>query len=148
MDTDATPQELSVDEAISFVGSGRFQTRILIVTGLLYAADAIEIMILTFLLPILQDEWNLTTAQIGTIGSVIFAGMFVGTVFWSTISDKFGRKPTVISSNIGQIVFGVLSAVSGDMYSMMVFRFLTGFFLGGSSSCFTMYAELAPKSNR
>ena len=36
----------------------------------------------------------------------------------------------VISSNIGQIIFGILSAASNGMYSMMILRFLTGFFLG------------------
>ena len=60
----------SVDEAITYIGIGPFQYKILIVTGLLWAADGIEIMILTFLLPTLQEEWQLTDAETGTIGSV------------------------------------------------------------------------------
>ena len=100
VDSVDSDHEFTVDESIAYIGKGRFQTRILVVTGLLYAADAIEIMILTFLLPILQDEWDLDTGEIGTIGSVIFAGMFCGTVCWSTISDKFGRKPSYIQISI------------------------------------------------
>ena len=50
--------------------SGTFQYKILIVTGLLWAADAVEIMRLTFLIPILKEEWNLNDGVDGTIGAV------------------------------------------------------------------------------
>ncbi len=46
--------------------------------GMIWGADAIEIMILTFLLPILAEEWDLNTGEDGTIGAVVFAGMLIG----------------------------------------------------------------------
>ena len=71
----AVSKELSVDEAIDAIGAGKFQWKILCVTGLFWAADAIEIMRLTFLLPIWKDEWELDDGIDGTIGAVVFAGI-------------------------------------------------------------------------
>eukprot|EP01084_Bolivina_argentea_P042867 79017_1 len=79
----------TVDEAITAIGVGPFQYKILIVTGLFWAADAIEMMRLTFLLPILKKEWDLDTGIDGTIGAVVFAGILFGNVFWSNFSDRF-----------------------------------------------------------
>ena len=157
----------TVDEAITHIGIGRFQFKILIVTGLLWAADGIEIMILTFLLPTLQDEWNLTDAETGTIGSVgihlhihtptyihscilhsVFLGICIGAIFWSNLSDRIGRKWGVLGSNIGELIFGMLSALSTNLLTIIIFRFLTGFCLGGSSSGYTLYAEYAPNNAR
>ena len=153
--------------------AGKFQYKILLVTGMIWSADAIELMILTFLLPILTEEWDLQQGEDGTIGAIgiyiclylysiqlysiheikynqytVFAGMLIGAIFWPQISDRYGRRWAVIISNTGQIIFGMLSATAWDMYSMMVLRFLTGFCLGASSCGFTLYAEYAPKSDR
>eukprot|EP01084_Bolivina_argentea_P042868 79018_1 len=67
-------QTFTVDEAITAIGIGPFQYKILVVTGLLWAADAVEIMRLGFLIPILKDEWNLSDGVDGTIGAVVFGG--------------------------------------------------------------------------
>eukprot|EP01084_Bolivina_argentea_P110884 197940_1 len=138
----------TVDEAISLIGVGLFQYKILTVTGLIWAADAIEMMILTFLIPILADEWQLNNAEDGTIGAVVFVGLLIGQFFWSNISDRFGRRMPIIISNLGQIIFGMLSATSWNLYSMIIFRFITGFFIGASSCSYTLYAEYAPKADR
>ena len=60
---------ISIDAAIDNLGTGRFQIRVLIVAGLCFAADSMEIMLLSFLSIILQDKWGLTSAQTATITS-------------------------------------------------------------------------------
>ena len=138
----------TVDEALSMIGLGPFQWKILLVTGTLWAADAIEIMILTFLLPTLQEEWNLTDAEVGSIGSAVFAGDLIGALFWSNLSDRIGRRWCIIGSNLGQIIFGMLSAASNEIYFMTFTRLMVGFCLGGSNCSYVLYAEYATQSMR
>eukprot|EP01083_Nonionella_stella_P069777 186214_1 len=47
----------TVDEAISHIGTGKFQWRLLFLTGAIWSADAMEMMLLSFVMPILQAEW-------------------------------------------------------------------------------------------
>eukprot|EP01084_Bolivina_argentea_P150980 263585_1 len=147
-DSNAKEQTYTIDEAINAIGIGKFQWKILIVTGSLWAGDAIEIMILTFLMPLLEEEWNLTTAQSGTIGSAYFAGELVGSLIITNLSDRIGRRKCIIISNAFQIVFGMLSAAATEMYFMMFTRFMVGVCLGGSTCSYTLYAEYAPSDYR
>ena len=109
---------------------------------MIWASDAIEIMILTFLLPILAEEWDLKDGEDGTIGAVVFGGMLFGAVFWPNVSDRKGRRYAILLSNIGQIIFGMLSAAAWDLWSIIILRFITGFCLGATSCGFTLVCNI------
>ena len=115
------------DEAISLIGSGKFQLRLMFLTGGIWAADAMEMMLLSFVMPILQDEWDLGTGLDGAISAVVFAGMLCGVAFWSILADCIGRKKCVIYSNLGCAIFGVLSGLSPNIWFMLAARFCVGF---------------------
>ena len=68
----------TIDDAISYIGSGWFQYRLLFLTGMIVAADAMEMMLLSFLLPKLKNEWNLQPPWDGSIGAIVFVGMLLG----------------------------------------------------------------------
>ena len=75
------------------------------------SADAMEMMVLSFLLPALQKEWHLTPMEDGLLGAIVFAGMFLGNIILSWISDIFGRKPVIIAANFMCAAFGLISGV-------------------------------------
>ena len=138
----------TIDEAITMMGVGRFQWRILICTGILYAGDSTEIMILSFLLPTLSDEWDLSDSIVSFIAVAVFFGQFIGSLFWPHISDKYGRKRTCFYANLGEFITGLSAAFSPNIYVMIILRFLTGFCLGAGSVGYTLYAEYAPSKVR
>lgn len=84
---------LSMDEAVEQIGFGIFQIRILIATGLCFAADAMQVVCLTFLTPILKNEWKLTTDEAASLASSLFAGAMVGTLCLGPLADAIGRRP-------------------------------------------------------
>eukprot|EP00486_Rosalina_sp_Unknown_P016171 CAMPEP_0201597074 /NCGR_PEP_ID=MMETSP0190_2-20130828/193643_1 /ASSEMBLY_ACC=CAM_ASM_000263 /TAXON_ID=37353 /ORGANISM="Rosalina sp." /LENGTH=119 /DNA_ID=CAMNT_0048057831 /DNA_START=12 /DNA_END=368 /DNA_ORIENTATION=- len=49
--------EYSVDEAISLIGTGCFQFKLILITGLLWSTEAIEMIIITILQPVIIDIW-------------------------------------------------------------------------------------------
>ena len=86
---------------------GTFQYLIVLACGLCFAADAMEILLLSFLAVILQAEWGLTETQVDSIISVVFAGAMLGTLVLSTLGDVIGRRP----------VFGLTAALQQDNQS-------------------------------
>ena len=66
--------EYSVSELIDKIGSGYFQYRMMLVTGLLWTADSMEIIALSLIAPILKCEMGLTDVQIASLTTVVFAG--------------------------------------------------------------------------
>ena len=56
-----TSKQLDIEDAIERLGMGTFQYQILVAAGLCFAADAMEILLLSFLAVILRVEWDLQT---------------------------------------------------------------------------------------
>jgi len=52
-------QQFTVDQAIESLGFGWFQWKVLFMTGAIWASDAMEIMFISFIIPVLRDHWSL-----------------------------------------------------------------------------------------
>ena len=87
-DSDIGGGEYSVDEAISLIGTGCFQFKLILITGLLWSTEAIEMMIITILQPIIIEIWNLDELRKGSLALCVFVGMLFGTFLLGTISVR------------------------------------------------------------
>ena len=139
----------TVDDAIERIGLGRFQWRLLGINGLVWAADAMEVLIIGFAIPSLMLTFDLTRPQAGLIGSIFFAGMFVGAWGFGALADRWGRRRIFLITVLLDAVFGLLSALSPNFAVLLVFRFLTGMAVGGTLPVdYAMMAEFLPKKVR
>lgn len=128
---------------------GSFHYKLLVVTGLGWLFDSMDTGLISFVLPILAKEWGLTPEQVGWIGSVGLIGMALGAVLAGTIADKFGRKNVFAATVILYSVSTGLCAVAWNYESLLVFRFLVGFGLGGELPvAATLMSEYAPSQLR
>ena len=128
---------------------GSFHYKLLVVTGLGWLFDSMDTGLISFVLPVLAREWGLTPEQVGWIGSVGLIGMALGAVLAGTIADKFGRKNVFAATVILYSVATGLCAVAWSYESLLVFRFLVGFGLGGELPvAATLMSEYAPSHLR
>ncbi|GAB3692213.1 MFS transporter [Corynebacterium nasicanis] len=94
----------------------------------------------------LMEEWNLNSAQAGTLGSTAFLGMVIGAVWVGRLSDRVGRKFAVIGSVIVLSVFTLLCAFAISPWMFGAFRLLAGIGLGGLvPSVNAMTSDLVPR---
>lgn len=82
----------TLDEALMAVGFGKFQYGILVYAGMGWVAEAMEIMLLSFVGTAVQELWDLSSKQVSLITTVVFLGMLVGAYSLGLISDKYGRR--------------------------------------------------------
>ncbi|MCR5833220.1 MAG: MFS transporter [Selenomonadaceae bacterium] len=128
---------------------GSFHYKLLVITGLGWLFDSMDTGLISFVLPILAKEWGLSPEQVGWIGSVGLIGMALGAVLAGTIADKFGRKNVFAATVILYSVSTGLCAVAWNYESLLVFRFLVGFGLGGELPvAATLMSEYAPTQLR
>ena len=128
---------------------GSFHYKLLVVTGLGWLFDSMDTGLISFVLPILAKEWGLTPEQVGWIGSVGLIGMALGAVLAGTVADKFGRKNVFAATVILYSVSTGLCAVAWSYESLLLFRFLVGFGLGGELPvAATLMSEYAPSKLR
>ncbi len=140
---------LTFEEAIERVGFGRFQKKLLFICGLGWAADAMEVLLISFAIPAISQEWKLTSAEIGLLGTAIFLGMLVGAWFWGRLSDLIGRKVSFIATVLIAALFGLFSALAPSFAWLVVLRALTGFGVGGMLPVdYSIFAEYLPAHRR
>ncbi|RDU35435.1 MFS transporter [Neobacillus piezotolerans] len=78
----------------------------------------------------IEQEFNLTAAQLGLISSIFFIGYAGMNVPSGILGDKIGKKKVLVP---GFILFGILAAVTGSMTTFGTFMFawlLVGIFQG------------------
>ncbi|KDP45839.1 hypothetical protein JCGZ_17446 [Jatropha curcas] len=140
--------EYTLDEALVAVGFGKFQGLVLLYAGLGLFAEAMEIMILSFVGLAIETEWGLSSSQKSLLTSVVFAGMLIGAYSWGLISDNMGRKKGLLGSTILTSGAGLLSTFSPNYISLLILRSLVGIGLGGGPVFTTWFLEFVPASNR
>lgn len=138
----------TVDQAVEAIGFGWFQVKLSFFTGIVWMADAMEMMILSILGPALHCEWGLTGWQQALLTTVVFAGMMMSSGFWGTICDKYGRKWELILCSTFTFYYGLLSAFSPNYIWMLILRGLVGVGIGGVPQSVTLYAEFLPSKTR
>ena len=124
---------------------GNFHYKLLIVTGIGWLFDSMDTGLISFVLPMLAKDWNLVPEQVGMIGSMGLFGMAIGAVMAGSLADRFGRKNIFAATVILYSIATGLCAVAWSYESLLVFRFLVGFGLGGELPvAATLVSEYAP----
>jgi AAHS family 4-hydroxybenzoate transporter-like MFS transporter len=127
----------------------RFQYGVVALCGLVMFIDGFDTQAISYMAPHIAQEWGLSRQMLGPIFSSALAGLMVGYLALSPLSDRFGHKRVIIVSSI---VFGVgtLAAVwSGNVTELVMLRFITGLGLGAAApSAVALTGEFSPKRLR
>lgn len=85
-------RELTIDQCLDIIPLSFFQYRLLALCGVLFMADAMEVILLSFLTACAGETFNLSDMEMSSITSVVFAGQLIGTCFWGPFADVYGRR--------------------------------------------------------
>jgi MFS family permease len=107
--------------------------RIVIALGVSWMLDGLEVTLVGSLGGVLEreDTLGLSATEIGLAGSSYIAGAVLGALYFGRLADRLGRKRIFLVTMAVYLVATVLSALSVGFLSFAVFRFLTGFGIGG-----------------
>lgn len=97
----------------------------------------------------IQKYWALNTVQHGFTVSIALIGTIIGALLGSIPSDKLGRKKTLYLIAFIYLVSSVGTAMAGNWYMFLAFRFLGGLGVGASSVTAPIYiSEISPAERR
>jgi sugar porter (SP) family MFS transporter len=97
----------------------------------------------------LGDDFQLTAFQISVVTTAVVVGQLIGAFVAGYITNRFGRKNTMILVALGYAVFTGLQGVAFNEWFLTGVRFLLGLIIGVSIVTAPAYiAESAPKSVR
>ncbi|VAI36366.1 unnamed protein product [Triticum turgidum subsp. durum] len=138
----------TTDDALTAMGFGKLQGLVLVYAGMGWVAEAMEVMLLSFVGPLIREEWKISAQDESLLSSVVFLGMLIGACGWGYVSDKYGRRTGLLLSTLFTTGMGFLSALSPNYLCLMALRFLVGVGLGGSHVYSSWFLEFVPAQNR
>lgn len=140
---------VSMDEALDRAGTGPFQWRLIGIFGLVWTADAMQVLAVGFTAASIAATFGLTVPQALQTGTLFFLGMLIGAVAFGRLADKVGRRRVLITTVACDALFGTLSIFAPSFASLLVLRFLTGVAVGGTLPVdYAMMAEFLPAKSR
>lgn len=148
-DTVAADERVTVSQVMDRIPVGRFHRRLLAICGAAWAFDGMEVIIISFTLPVLIGAWELSGLSAGLLGSASLMGMILGNWAWGWYADEYGRKDAFQWTVLSYSLFAGLTAFATGFYSGFALRFLTGVGLGGALAVDTSYlSEHLPTERR
>ncbi|TWG88619.1 putative MFS transporter [Cupriavidus gilardii J11] len=140
---------ITLENGIRTAGVGRFQYRLFLIFGLVWLADAMQVLSIGFTAPSIAKTFGVAMPQALQTGTVFFIGMLVGAFVFGRMADRIGRRPVLMMAVIIDAACGVASAFAPDLGWLIVLRFLTGIGVGGTLPVdYTMMAEFLPSDRR
>jgi MFS transporter, putative metabolite:H+ symporter len=127
----------------------RFHWRLLVLSGLGWMFDAMDVLMLGFLIPPIVREFSLDPARSGLIASATFVGMFFGAAVSGRLADRYGRRGVFTATLVVFSLGSALSALAPTYETLLGARALAGLGLGGELPvAATLVAELSPRARR
>jgi DHA1 family tetracycline resistance protein-like MFS transporter len=100
------------------------------------------------LLPFYAKSMHAQPWQIALIFSAYAMGGFFGEPFWGRLSDKYGRKPLLISTITGNCLCYLALAFAPNVAAAFVIRFLGGLMSGNGAVIQGYIADVTPPERR
>ena len=129
-------------------GTKRTQTICLIIAlgGLLFGFDT---AVISGTLEMLRNQFSLSTPMEGWLVSSGLVGCIIGVLCTSVLSDRIGRKKTILLSGLMFLVSAIGCAFPATVSQLITFRIVGGIGVGMASVVSPMLiAEFAPATHR
>lgn len=142
------PACFSVEEAVAHIGFGRFQWRLLFLSGSTLIADATELLLVSFLSDELTCFWGISPAEATALQTAVFVGMLAGALFSGDVADAHGRRTAFFATTALIAAAGLASAAAPTLGFLIACRFCAGLGIGGTPAALTLYTEFLPARAR
>ena len=139
----------NVTELIADSRFGSFQLGVCILCGICLFMDGFDVQAMGYVAPVILKEWHVGSAQFGGVFGAALFGILVGSLVFSMIADKVGRRPVLLAVTLCFSVLTFFTAKAADVQQMIIIRFLAGTFLGGiMPNAVALVGEYSPRKVR
>lgn len=140
---------VNVSETIASSSFGAFQLGLCILCGFCLVMDGFDVQAMGYVAPVILKQWHVSNAAFGPVFGAGLFGILVGSLLFSMIADKVGRRPVLIGATVCFAVLTFLTARASDVQQMLIIRFLAGTVLGAiMPNAVALVGEYSPRKWR
>jgi len=149
--TPASPNKgrvINISDTIDNSRVGSFQIGVFVLCGLCLIMDGFDVQAWGYVAPSLFTEWGIPSAA-GRVASLTLMGVLVGSLLFSMLADKIGRRPVLIGATLYFSLLTLITARVTSLEQLLVIRFIGGLGLGAiMPNAVALVGEYSPKRSR
>ncbi|MYM41875.1 MFS transporter [Duganella qianjiadongensis] len=127
----------------------RFQLGVFLLCGLCILMDGFDVQAMGYVAPAIIQEWHVSRASLGPVFGAGLFGMLAGSLLFSVLADKLGRRPVLIGATLFFSVCMLLTPSCSTLEQLQWLRFITGIGLGAiMPNVMALAGEYSPRRRR
>lgn len=105
---------------------------ILLLVGCVLCAilDGYDVVVISYVVPMLSQEWSEPLASFGVVFSIGLIGLVLGSLGLAPLADQYGRRKVMIGALILGAIATFANSFVADLIQLMVCRFFVGLAMG------------------
>uniref|UniRef100_A0A7N4NTY4 SVOP like n=1 Tax=Sarcophilus harrisii TaxID=9305 RepID=A0A7N4NTY4_SARHA len=142
------PKTFTVEEAVETIGFGRFHIALFLIMGSTGVAEAMEIMLIAVVSPVIRCEWHLEDWQVAFVTTMVFFGYMVFSIVFGLLADRYGRWKILLISFLWGAYFSLLTSFSPSYIWFVFLRTMVGCGVSGHAQGLIIKTEFLPTKYR
>jgi len=126
----AAPTNVDVSALIDRGKLGRYRIAIFTLLGLCLIMDGFDVQAMGYAAPAIIRDWRISNPSMGPVFGAGFFGLFLGSLIFSMVADRIGRRPVLLGATLCFSIFTLLTARANNVDELLRIRFLAGVGLG------------------
>ncbi|XP_063251730.1 putative transporter SVOPL isoform X5 [Prinia subflava] len=138
----------TVEEAVETIGFGRFHIMLFLIMGSTGVAEAMEIMLIAVVSPLIRCEWQLQDWQVALVTTMVFFGYMVFSIVLGLLADRYGRWKILLLSFLWAAYFSLLTSFAPSYIWFVFLRAMVGGGVSGHAQGLIIKTEFLPTKYR
>lgn len=128
---------------------GALQIRVFVLCMACLIMDGFDVQAMGYTAPAVLAEWGGERSAMGPVFAAANFGVLIGSLLFSMVADKIGRRPVIVWSTLFFSVMTVATAYAQSMEQLLWLRFIAGIGLGSIvPNATALVGEFSPKAKR
>ncbi|XP_012498222.1 PREDICTED: putative transporter SVOPL [Propithecus coquereli] len=138
----------TVEDAVETIGFGRFHIALFLIMGSTGVVEAMEIMLLAVVSPVIRCEWQLENWQVALVTTMVFFGYMVSSILFGLLADRYGRWKILLISFLWGAYFSLLTSFAPSYIWFVFLRTMVGCGVSGHAQGLIIKTEFLPTKYR
>jgi AAHS family 4-hydroxybenzoate transporter-like MFS transporter len=140
---------LNLTEMLENSTIGPLQIRVFTLCMLCLIMDGFDVQAMGYTAPSVIKEFGLSGLQLGQLFSAANFGVLVGSLVFSMVADRMGRRPVLVGATFFFSLLTIATAYAQTFPQLLLLRFISGIGLGCiMPNATALVGEFSPKKSR
>ena len=140
---------INIGELLENSQIGPLQIRVFLLCMICLIMDGFDVQAMGYVAPAIVEDWGISRALLGGVFAAANFGVLVGSLVFSMVADKLGRRPVLIFATFFFSVMAIATAYAQDVTQLLWLRFIAGIGMGCiMPNATALIGEFSPKRSR